>query len=407
MSIVPVAVYINFPFCDGCNFCHDPKVSDVKSRMDNYVKALINEIYSKKPQDVKDTKGIQSIMFGGVGASFVAPKQIEKIIKTLEEVFDIYPWTEITIECSPIAVTDENLHTWDKVGINRISLALHSCDDLTLRILDKKYNVGEVYRALDSIAFYNENSLEDDLEDDMEPVFKINVDLTLGIPVTRDMSEMNLRRGSELELAELLEKYPQIDHVSLYDLFVEDGTEMARQLSYEELYEQNADAHVAEALLVRETLTKFGFSAYETYHWSRPGFECIYNQTHHEIENECYAFGAGATGLIENVRYDNYENLDMYILSPDKAEHRAIRTNMEKINDTIINQLGTADGIDVVGLRKLGLDILLVRQHEIEHLKNMKLIKTTKNTLKMTKAGSLLVNYALSELLFDEEDLRS
>ena len=387
MTKNPVSVYVNFPFCDGCSFCTTVEYADVESRIDNYVVALVNEIKSSKA----DGKVVHSVFLGD-GAGLVPIKHLNSVMNAIKENFTLSDKCEVTIELSPTSPHITKLGKLQYMGINRISLQAVAIDDVVLGILGKRFTVHRIRKALDNFKNYS---------------FKVNVDLRVGVPIPKNLSDMKLRRSPEVELANLLTAYPQIEHVSLYEVEIEDGTDLARELDYEQSFMQTVEDLVDDIILIHGVMEKFGLKQYDTWHWAKDGAYSIYNRSHLEIENECYAFGANAKGLIRDERYENHEDIDMYILAGEKVDYREKRTTLDKINEALINQLGTPNGVDLAGLRKLGLDILVEKQKQITELKSLKLIKATKNTLKMTKSGALLVNYALGELLFDEEEFKS
>ena len=375
---------MNFPFCDGCNFCDSEDFVDVKSRIPNYITALVNEIRAAK----KNAEGreISSVFFGGSGASLISIKHLGAVMKELRKTFKFTDDVEITLEVSPAAKV-ANVGAWKELGINRVSLTALALDEIVLKTMGKTYSVDSIRKMLDAV---------------MDAGFSVNVDISIAVPIPKNIAQMDLRRGPEAELENLLVFYPMIDHISIYETEIQDGTNMARALDYEELYMQSPDDSVCDLVLLSDVLHEFGFSHYDTCHWARDGAESIYNRSHLEIENECFAFGVDASGLVNDERYDNFDDLDMYILSPEKTEFREKRTTLDKVNEAIMNQLQRPNGIDIAGIKKLGVDIMAQKQHEINELRAMRIIKATKNSLKLTKHGVLMLNYALGELLLDD-----
>jgi len=384
----PISVYVNFPFCDGCSYCTLDEHSSVFSRRKTYVQALVNEIKSKA--ELAKGKVVSSVFFGGQGTCIMLSSQIKIILDQLRKTFILDKNCEITIEVLPSNATSFDLEEFKEIGITRISLAMLSMDDIVLGVLGKSYTVDDLRLTLDALRDFD---------------FKVNIDLTVGIPVPKNVSQMNLRRSPEVELSNLLVNYPFIGHVSIYEIEIEDGTDLARNIDYEQVMMQSHDEFIDDIVLIHGVLEEFGFKQYDSHHWATEGQDCIYNRSHVEIDNECFAFGVAASGLVNNIRYNNFDELDLYLLSPDKVEQSTPRTTLDKVNEAITYQLGTPNGVDLAALRNLGVDIMVLRQKEITQLRALKLIKATKNTLCMTKAGALLVNYALSELLFDEADL--
>ena len=388
MNKKPVSVFVNLPFCDGCDFCTDDEFGLIEGRVDKYVAALINEIKSKR--EMAQGRNVGSIFFGGAGASLIPDVLLVDIMLALDETFEIEDDCEITLELSPKSPHIEDLEFLDKIGITRLNILAHSVDDIVLGVMGKTYRASDIQSTLDAIKTYGH--------------FDVNIDFTTCVPVPKEIADMDLRRSPEVELASILVNFDFVDHISLYDLVVEDGTDLARALDYNQVYFQKFDDQVNDHVLLHGVLEKFGLYQYDSHHWARPGSESVYNRSHIEIESECFGFGLGANGIIDDVRYDNFDELDLYILAPNKVEHQEKRTTLDKVNEAIINQLGTPNGVDLAGLKELGIDLMASRKKEITHLRSMKLVKATKNTLTVTKHGAMLINVALSELLFGEEE---
>ena len=97
--------------------------------------------------------------------------------------------------------------------------------------------------------------------------------------------------------------------------------------------------------LICDRLSSNGFNHYEISNFSKSGFESKHNLVYW---NNCnyYGFGCGASGYIDNVRYDNTRSLNKYI----KGEYR--------LNEDVLDRNSIIENEFILGFRKInGINI--------------------------------------------------
>src|ERR1700682_4924333 len=112
--MIPAGIYIHIPFCRSrcsyCDFATGMYESDLAER---YVVALCREI--SKWNEIENPFAVDTIYFGGGTPSLLAPAQIERILKAVQERFEVIDGAEVTIELNPASVGAQpaNIHRRD------------------------------------------------------------------------------------------------------------------------------------------------------------------------------------------------------------------------------------------------------------------------------------------------------
>jgi len=312
---------------------------------------------------------------------------MKKIFVALRSSFNFASDPEITIECNPNSITEEKLISYKNLGVSRISLGMQSCNEVVLKNLGRQHNSKDVANALALLSKLD---------------FKnINIDLIYNVPVPKKMANAGMVRDIEAEVNHILLTAPHVTHVSAYSLIPEEGTPLKRKLDFEELYELGDDVAIDEELELQDVLKLHGFKRYEVSNWARPGFECKHNLAYWSGEMEYLGLGLSASGLFKNERYDNTDNMSMYLLNPDKVEKREQRKSKEMINEIIMLGLRTTKGVDLARLEKLGISLRKQKHREILHLTDHNLLKVSAKRIKASDVGFFILNMIIDRLTFD------
>ena len=196
--------YIHIPFCKKkCKYCDFISFFSSDEMIKMYFEKLIEEIDNINVGDRKLT----TIYIGGGTPSFPDSKYIVKILSEIYKKFVIDEKAEITIEINPGTVTKEKLFDYKKSGINRVSIGLQSAEDRLLKLIGRIHTYDEflnTYKMCREVGFEN-----------------INIDLMLALP---DQTEKELINT----LDSIINLNPE--HISLYSLILEDGTELQKMV---------------------------------------------------------------------------------------------------------------------------------------------------------------------------------
>ena len=367
-------IYIHIPFCvKKCDYCDFfSKVADDEARND-YVEALLTEI---KATEVSEEYKVSSIFFGGGTPSILPAELIVKVMTALRKQFEIVSDAEITIECNPGTVDEEKLIAYRKCGINRISFGLQSMDDDELVRLGRIHTYEEFltsYEVARAVGFDN-----------------ISVDLMSGLPGQATSSWVRTLEA----VAEL-----NPEHISAYSLIIEEGTPFAtREL---ELPDEDEEREMYDR--TAEVLAGFGYQQYEISNYAKEGYECKHNIGYWK-RIDYLGFGAGASSLFNNVRYNNVKDLEIY--QENSSDLPKIRCDVEFLDEKagmeefIFLGLRMMQGINDTEFKdEFGVSLRAVYGDEIDKLVEQGLLDFDEHDLRLTRQGISVSNHVFVELL--------
>jgi oxygen-independent coproporphyrinogen-3 oxidase len=170
---------------------------------------------------------------------------------------------EITLEANPKTISK----SLGSTGINRLSIGAQSIVDDDLKMLGRIHTAAEAMESVFEMAEIFQN---------------ISVDLIYNRP----RQKLSHWLG---ELREVL-RWP-IQHISLYELIIEEGTKMKDIIDSGILSRPNGDSIFLEETI--KTTEGAGFNCYEISNFARPGFECRHSMSYWKYE-DYYGVGPGA-----------------------------------------------------------------------------------------------------------------
>ena len=286
--MLKAGIYIHMPFCRvKCMYCDFYSVTDKDEFMPIFFDSLIKEIQMCQ----LNTKNweIDSIFIGGGTPSLMSSKQLENLIKELDDNFDLSHMKEFTIEANPGEAPEERLKSFKSLGVNRVSMGVQSLNEDLLKFLTRIHGKDEVlktFKALRKVGFDN-----------------INCDLIFNIP-----NQTLQIWGNDLK--DILQLEPE--HLSCYSLTVEKGTQLYNYVNSGKVKMPNNDKSSELYRYTQSLMSDYGYEQYEISNWSKHKLECKHNLHYWEID-PCLAFGPSAHGFDGKSRFSNISNLDMYI----------------------------------------------------------------------------------------------
>ena len=285
-------LYIHIPFCiRKCNYCDFLSFPSNEEKREEYVQSLINEIEQTGKLLDKDAYAVRSIFIGGGTPSLLSGEQMERIMQAVREGFAIKDGAEITMEANPGTLTEANVFSYKKAGVNRLSMGLQSADDSCLHLLGRIHTWEEF---LKSYELARKTGFEN-----------INIDLMSGLPgQTVSIYKRTLEKVMAL----------QPEHISAYSLILEEGTPFGES---EEIQKKIPDEETDREMyqLTKEVLAENGYERYEISNYARKGKECIHNLGYWS-GTPYLGFGLGASSYFEGTRFSNEKNLEKYQKKP-------------------------------------------------------------------------------------------
>lgn len=370
-----IGCYIHIPFCaKKCTYCDFHFSTTFEAYRAEMIQAIQDEI--KLRASAWNKEKLQTIYFGGGTPSLLTQEELTRILKTLKKQFSLDKSIEITLECNPDDCSSENLASWKKAGVNRLSIGLQSFTDSQLEWMNRTHSADEgkaaVLRAQEA-GFTN-----------------ITVDLMYGLP---DLS--NAAWVQQLDAVIELD----VQHISAYCLTVEQDTVLASWVKQGKLHPANADQSSEQFELLVETLAKAGFEQYEISNFAKNNALSKHNSNYWKGVNYL-GIGPSAHGFDGTSRYWNVANNQQYINALQAntlPETRELLSNFDQFNEALLIGLRTIWGVEKERL----FSFILPDQkwHTcIEGYKNQGLLLETESHFFLTQAGRLLADAIASDL---------
>ncbi|MBI5927869.1 MAG: radical SAM family heme chaperone HemW [Chloroflexi bacterium] len=384
------SLYIHIPFCTTrCTYCAFNTYTDKHLLIDEYVQAVCAEVELLSHLD----QPIHTIYLGGGTPSLLKPSQLEQIISHVLINFTYNSILEITQEINPRDASEAYLHALRK-NVSRLSLGMQSVNPSELQMFSRDHDHPHVVQA---VKFARLAGFDN-----------INLDLIYGNPgQTLAMWRDSVQAALDLDP----------DHLSMYALSLENGTELKRRVTYGELPMPDPDLAADMYELASEMMAAAGFVQYEISNWAKPGKFCQHNIQY--WKNLPYlGIGAGAHGYANQVRTVNVMRPELYIerlknlpSNPLPFPQTPATMTAEPIDrqtdmfETIFTGLRLLDeGLSLKAFEQRYGEKLEVRfADEIKRLTRMGLLWQAGDALKLTKSARLISNRVFQEFAVEEE----
>ncbi len=345
---------------------------------DRYVSALVTQISSsggERSQSVLDT-----LFVGGGTPTALRTEKLVEIIQACRENYTFSGQAEISIEANPGTVDRTSLGMLRDCGINRLSMGVQSFNDADLQLL------GRTHCADKSIQ-----SVEDAHQAGFD---NISLDLMYGLPGQGFESwRANLEQAVKLQ--------PQ--HLSLYQLSIEEGTEFHDRYRAGRLALPDDEEIIAMEQFTREYLGSRGIKQYEISNYSRPGYQCRHNIGYWRNE-EFVGCGAGAAGFTNGRRYKVITDPLRYCLAMecggDVVEEDELLDTEASFRETVVMGLRLLRGVDKRRLfERFGLTLDGQYGSILTELVGRGLLEEDRDSLRLTARGRRFANQVMAELV--------
>ncbi len=303
--------------------------------MENYIKIAtlhLSEYY--KGEEIK------SIYFGGGTPSLLPTWAICELLNFFSSRFKLAEELEITLEANPKTIDLEKAKALKNAGINRLSLGIQSLNDDDLRTLGRIHSSKEALETLFLLINVFEN---------------VSIDMIYNRP----RQTLNAWKTELLEVTKL-----PVQHLSLYELIVEDGTNIKKQIENGALPRpDSSDDFIKQTWKIVESE---GFKRYEISNFARDQkYQSRHNMSYWKYE-DYYGIGPGshsrvsissqkiAIAQISNnddwLRWAvNYPKFETEVLSKDDefveilimGLRASCGVNIKRINPNVLNQHDT------------------------------------------------------------------
>ncbi len=372
-------LYVHWPFCEAkCPYCdfnsHVSKNIDQKQWLNSYLDEL-----RRSALDTPD-RVLNTIFFGGGTPSLMQPDTVAAIIDEARSLWRPANDMEITLEANPGSVEAGRFAAYRDAGVNRISMGVQALNDDDLRRLGRIHTVAEARAAFDiARACFD----------------RVSFDLIYA----RQHQTLAAWRA---ELSDALSM--AVDHLSLYQLTIEEGTAFGDRYAVGKLRGLPEDDSAADMYLATQEISEArGLPAYEVSNHARPGAESQHNLIYWRY-GDYVGIGPGAHGRItrdgKKLATETYLSPNRWLQAVDQGSGEKERTELsaqDQANEYLMMGLRVSEGLDIDRFNSLSGQPL--PKTKLEHLNDIGMIEQKDGRLIATQDGRAVLNSVIRELL--------
>jgi putative oxygen-independent coproporphyrinogen III oxidase len=373
------SLYVHWPFCvSKCPYCDFN--SHVRDTVDQpaWRDALLSDLTYEA--SLNGGMPLVSIFFGGGTPSLMPPETVAAIIDQAAKLWAFAPDIEITLEANPSSVEAARFADLARAGVNRVSLGLQSLDDASLSFLGRAHSVTE---GLDALAVAQRHFA------------RVNFDLIYALP-NQSAAQWEAALQQALSYG--------TDHLSLYQLTIEEGTRFATLVAQNAFTPVDPDDGAVLFELTAAMTEAAGLPAYETSNHAKPGQESRHNLTYWRYQ-DYLGIGPGAHGRrggLATVRHKKPEN---WLAAVTRNGHGSQSEDQlsadESAREALVMGLRLAEGVSLDRIAaRFGLVVkALVDGDRVQALEKLGLVAHEENLLRVTPPGRLLLDRILAEIV--------
>ena len=290
-------IYLHVPFCGSfCTYCDFySEICRSGQAFNEYADAVIAEIRSRQEElsmNMSAHDAVNTLYVGGGTPSVLPLDVLSRIVEVVKSVAEPVETTssfeEFTVEVNPEDIVErgpEYVRGLIALGVNRVSMGVQSFDDGILRWMNRRH---DARRAVDAFRILRECGVRN-----------ISIDLIFGLSqLTGEMWKATIEKA--LELAP--------EHISAYQLSVEEGSALARMVSDGRYVEAPDEQCRRQYDILCRCLGQTGYHHYEISNFAKPDFEATHNSAYWR-RIPYIGLGPGAHSLTGNVRSWNSQEL--------------------------------------------------------------------------------------------------
>lgn len=374
-------IYVHWPFCQSkCPYCDFNSHVTASIDQDAWLESYLSEI--KRYLELLPGRVVNSIFFGGGTPSLMQPHVVGGVIDAIGKGWTLANDVEISLEANPGSVEAGRFLGYREAGVNRISMGIQALNDPDLRRLGRLHSVSEALQAFDVAR---------------STFSRVSFDL---IYARQDQTLADW----EAELTRALGY--AVDHLSLYQLTIEQGTAFGDRYNRGLLKGLPADDSAADMYdLTQSICADHGMPAYEISNHAGPGAQSRHNLIYWRY-GDYVGIGPGAHGRItvggrkfatEAHRAPGKWLAEVKDGSGDSAKNEVI--GPEQGLEYLLMCLRLSEGLDRERYRALAQRDF--DPDTLAELRDMGMIVADDQSLQVTEKGRPVLNAILAELAGD------
>ena len=268
-------VYLHVPFCRSfCTYCGFYSETCSKSRQselfNEYADAVLTEAEERK-EEIRSNP-LRTLYIGGGTPSVLPPDVLRRVVQGIRRVQGGTPLREFTIEVNPEDIVekgDEYLAGLLDLGVTRISMGIQSFDDGILRWMNRRHDSARARKAYSMIRRAAERAGKE---------IEVSIDLIFGVPGL-DLQTWERTVSAALSLGKD-EGFKAPDHISAYQLSIEEGSALEEKIARGECTEASDEDCSRQYRTLCGKLREGGYNHYEISNFAIPGKEAVHNSAY-------------------------------------------------------------------------------------------------------------------------------
>ncbi|NNU16114.1 radical SAM family heme chaperone HemW [Parvularcula sp. ZS-1/3] len=266
----PLGLYVHWPFCARiCPYCDFTIAKNRAVDEAAWTEVLLDDL--RFYAELTEKRALRSIYFGGGTPSLIPPSVAEAVLSEAERLFGREETCELTVEANPDDAS--RFEMLAGLGFHRLSLGIQSFDDAELKFFGRNHDASEARSALDEA---------------LRVFSDVSFDLIYALPD----QELGAWRDALAAACDL-----GADHLSLYQLTIEEGTAFGRAAEKGRLIPMPDDRAADFYEVTQEVTEAAGMPAYEVSNHAKPGSEARHNSLYWQ-DAEWIGIGPGAHGRL-------------------------------------------------------------------------------------------------------------
>lgn len=372
-------LYLHWPFCASkCPYCDFNSHVAAEIDQDRWRRAYLSEI--ARVGALTGGRVLNTVFFGGGTPSLMAPELVAAVLDAVRATWAVANDFEVTLEANPGSVEAGRFRGYREAGVNRISMGLQAMNDADLRRLGRMHTVAEARAAFGVARACFE---------------RVSFDLIYARQ-HQTLAEWRAELSEALRLA--------ADHLSLYQLTIEDGTVFgARHAAGKLAGLPDEDLSAELYSLTQELCGDAGLPAYEVSNHAKSGSESRHNLIYWRY-GDYAGIGPGAHGRMTlGGRKFATEAPKLPAAWLERVEKRGSGDSVaeevapaDQAAEYLMMSLRLAEGSDLGRFAALGGTI---KYNSIKSLADLGLIEAEAGRILATPAGRIVLNGLLRELL--------
>ncbi|XP_053391651.1 radical S-adenosyl methionine domain-containing protein 1, mitochondrial-like [Mercenaria mercenaria] len=389
-------LYVHWPYCARrCTYCNFNKYISKSVEHTRMADCLAKE--TSTLLQLSGVSRVKSIFFGGGTPSLALPSTVGKVIDTVADHVTFTEGSEVTLEANPTHLAIGKLKDFQHVGVNRLSVGVQALNTEDLKLLGRDHSVTEALRCVEAAkCVFPEH---------------VSVDLMFGRP---GQSVEAWRK----ELHQVIDM--DVNHVSLYQLTVERGTQLFKWVDSGHVTVPDNDTMADMYIAAVELLEAHGLERYEVSNFAKQGSESKHNQAYWQ-GSQYIGVGPGAHGRFIPVTKQQANNgqhgreariqtlePDNWMFEVEKFGHatRKIISQSTKVRleELLCLGLRTREGVTNVNWSKV-IDISYLQSfgssERCQQFVEEGLLRFEQSGVRATSKGLLILDTILPHLLYE------